>query len=225
MQWINHFSKYKVPFYIYKLNKGDSLIYKNNKKYNNSIIILNGIVYLLKIFTNKEIISLGILNTNNIIPEIHNEKYYYYTITAIETTFLLSFKWQDIISNKKIKPKLLKNILISYQFTINKYEIMNNIHSHKYIRYRLIQLIIFLSKEFGSFKNNRIIIPFNISQATISIIIGTNRSNVNQIINKLYKMKLISYYNHKKIYITNPFILNYYATKSRTNKSFFKNHK
>nr|QCI07368.1 global nitrogen transcriptional regulator [Leiomenia cribrosa] len=214
MQWINHFSQNKIAFYIYKLNKGDSLIYQKNKKYNNSSIILNGIVFLLKIFTNKEIISLGILTTNNILPDINNEIYYYYKIIAIETTFLLSFKWSDIVYNKKIKKQLLQNIIISYQLTLNKYEIMNHIYSHKYMQYRLIQLIIFLSKEFGFFKNQQLIIPFKISQITISILIGTNRSNVNKIIKKLYKMRLISYYNQKKIYIKNPFLLNYYAIKS-----------
>lgn len=208
MQWINHFSNHKIPFCIYKLNRGDSIIYSRYKD-NNSCIILHGIIYLLKTFTNREIISLGIFPKNTIISEIDTKNYYYHTIIAIEQTFLLSFSWQDIINCNKIKQNFLKKIITSYQNTISKYKIMNNIYCHKYTKNRIIQLIFFLSKDFGLFDKNRILIPFYISQTTISIIIGSNRSNVNKIMKKLCKTQLISYYNRKYIYIKLSSILNF----------------
>ena len=86
---------------------------------------------------------------------------------------------------------------------------MNNIYAHKYAKHRLIQLLLLLSKEFGFFEKNHIILPIHISQITISIIIGSNKSTVNQIINNLYKIGAISYRHQKYICIHNPFLLSH----------------
>lgn len=218
MQWINYFSTSKIPFYIYKLKKGDSIIYKSNTKNNKSIIILHGIIYILKIFTNQEILTLGILNKGNIISYKQETQYHYYNAVAMEETFILSFRLEDAILNQNIKKNLLQTIIQSHQSTLYKYEIMNSILAHKYTKHRIIQLILFLSTEFGLVEKNHIIIPFYLSQKTISIIIGSNRSTVNKIMHKLYQNNAISYSNQKYICIKNLFILSYSNEKYHNNK-------
>lgn len=207
MKWINHFTVSKIPFYVYKLHKGDSIVYIQNSGKDTSIIILHGTLYLLKIFTNKEILTLGILNKENIIHPIAEQQYCYYKLIAIEESFLISFKWKDLISNNNAENNLLMNIIKASQSTLYKYEIMNNILIHKYTKHRVIQLILFLCKEFGLIEKNQIIIPFYISQITISIITGSNRCTINKIMHSLYNKNAISYSNQKYICIVDPFKL------------------
>uniref|UniRef100_UPI00300160AA global nitrogen transcriptional regulator n=1 Tax=Anunuuluaehu liula TaxID=3049639 RepID=UPI00300160AA len=207
MKWINQFTVSKIPFYVYKLNKGDSIIYVQNKAQDTSIIIAHGSLYLLKIFTNKEILALGILNQKNIIHTLSEKPYCYYKLIAIEVSFLISFKLIDLISNDNSQTNLLINVIKASQTTLYKYEMMNNILVHKYTKNRVIQLILFLCKEFGLVKQNRIIIPFHISQLTISIITGSNRCTINKIMHRLYIRNAISYSNQKYIYVVDPFKL------------------
>nr|QCI04547.1 global nitrogen transcriptional regulator [Apoglossum ruscifolium] len=88
MKWINKFSESQIPYYIYKLNKGDQILYKNTINYNNCMIILNGVLCILKTFNNKKIFTIAILSTNDSI----NLKYfniniqYYYKLIALEKT-------------------------------------------------------------------------------------------------------------------------------------------
>lgn len=209
MKWIQNFSDSKIPFYIYELNKGDYITYTIDTLANKHIIILHGIAYIIKIFSNQETIILGILEENTIIKEPKHQKYGNYGIVAMQNTFLLSFTWQDILQNKNIQLSLLKNILISYNQTLYNYEKMVDILSHKSAKNRVIQLILFLSQEFCIIQNNYIIIPFYVSQTTISIIIGSNKSTVNKIINELCQVCIISYLYNKYICIKDPLRLSY----------------
>lgn len=209
MKWIQNFSNSKIPFYIYELNKGDYITYTIGTLKNKYIIILYGIAYIIKIFSNKETIILGILEKNNIIKEPKYQMYGNYSIIAIQKTFLLSFTWQDIIKNQNIQLSLLNNILISYNQTLYKYEKMVYILSHKSAKNRIIQLILFLSQEFCIIQNNYIVIPFYISQTTMSTIIGSNKSTVNKIMHELCNFYMISYLYDKYICIQDPLKLSY----------------
>nr|QOS04528.1 global nitrogen transcriptional regulator [Sarcopeltis skottsbergii] len=209
MKWINYFIIYKIPFYIYKLNKGDSIIYINHKKQCTSIIVTYGILHLLKIFTNKEIITIGILSKENIIHSLAEQKNCYYQLIAIEESFLISFKWSDLIVsyNSYNNNYLFISIIDAYQNTLNKYEMMNQILIHKYTKNRIIQLILFLCKEFGFIQQDYVILPFQFSQITMSIITAGNRSTVNKVMNKLYRQNAISYSHNKYICLIDPFKL------------------
>nr|QCI08793.1 global nitrogen transcriptional regulator [Sphondylothamnion multifidum] len=85
MQYINYFSNLNISYYIYKLNKGDSIIetYKKNK---NTFIILSGTVCLTKIFNYTNKLCIAVLNQNHIIDikEYNDHQNYYYKILAIE---------------------------------------------------------------------------------------------------------------------------------------------
>lgn len=200
MTWINEFSNSQIPYYIYKLNKNDSIIYNYNSDDNQSLIVLNGTIYILKIFTNKEIIPIAILNSNHIINlnSFTINKKSYYKIIAFETTYIISFSVNNLKYNSSRYKSLIINIVYSYELTLKKYEIMNNILMHKHIKDRLIQLILFLSLEFGIVNQKQIIIPFKISQKSLANIVGSNNITINKIITKLSKKMLIKYSLKKK---------------------------
>lgn len=213
MKWINNLSALKIPFYIYKLQINDSMIYLNNKHNQYKLnIILHGIIYIIKKFTNKEILTLAILTKNHNI-HIHNhnltDKNYYYEAIAIQDTYIICFKWTDVISKQNFLHSTFINVIKSYQNTLYKYEIMNQILKHKYIKNRIIQLILFLCIEFGEINKQGIYIPFKISQITISKLVGSNRVTVNKTINQLCYKMLISYCCQKKIYIKDVLKLSY----------------
>nr|YP_009391942.1 global nitrogen transcriptional regulator [Acrosorium ciliolatum]ARW60086.1 global nitrogen transcriptional regulator [Acrosorium ciliolatum] len=200
MKWINEFSNSQIPYYIYKLNKGDSIIYNCNSDYNKSFIVLRGIIYILKIFTNQEIIPIAILNTNNIINlnPFKINKQNYYKIIALDKTYIISFNINKLKYNDNINKSLILNIIFSYELTLEKYERMNSILIHKHIKYRVIQLILFLCLDFGIINQKQVIIPFKLSQKSLAKITGSNQITINKMINKLSKNMLITYSLKKK---------------------------
>nr|YP_010199481.1 global nitrogen transcriptional regulator [Gracilariopsis tenuifrons]AXF36132.1 global nitrogen transcriptional regulator [Gracilariopsis tenuifrons]UAD89339.1 global nitrogen transcriptional regulator [Gracilariopsis tenuifrons] len=202
-QWVQLFLELNIPFYIYKLNKGDSIIYKCKNKNNSAAIILHGTVYILKMFTNTEGVCIAILNYNNII-DFHfstlEKDYVYYQVIALEETYLINFYWWDFISVVNYLPIAIK-ILYLFRNTLKKYEMISYVISHKSIRYRFIQLLVLLCQEFGTVNNHSIKIPFEVSQTTISHIIGSNTITVNKIMRDLISQLLIKYIVKKKTLI------------------------
>nr|QCI06079.1 global nitrogen transcriptional regulator [Delesseria sanguinea] len=208
MKWITSFSNSQIPYYIYKLNKGDKILYNPNKIYSKSIIVLHGVIYLFKVFQNKEIFPLAILKTNHIIDlNYYYETQHYYTIIALDKTYLMSFSLLEIKNKIYIKKQILFNIIHGQKSTLRQYELMNQILKHKYIKYRILQLILLLSLEFGIIHDNKIIIPFSLSQKSLSIITGSNKVTINEIMSYLSKKTIIKYSTKKIIHIENIFNL------------------
>lgn len=209
MKYINYFTQSYISYYVYKLDKGDSIIYSNHYYNQKNFIILSGLVYFSKVFINKQNISLGILSTNNIIkiPHIYFEKKYYYKILAIKKTYIISFENKYLYQTHVFNKKLLLNILYSYELTLSKYFNMNNILANKYIKYRLLQLIFFMSKEFGIIQKQKIIIPFIISKYEIGIIIGSNKNTINQILKEFKPYIIMEYKSKHEMHIKDPFHL------------------
>lgn len=221
MEWIYHFSNYKIPFYIYKINKGESIAHTLQSYNSRCIIILNGVVYLMKIFNNEEIIGLGIFHEKDIITIKEDQKNLYCNcaITALRTTFLMIFELEDIVDRFYTKTDLLKTIILSYDRTFYKYEMMNTILSHKSCRNRLIQLILCLCEEFGVIEKNSIIIPFSIPQTTLSIIVGCNTGTINKLFHDLYRDYAITHTYQKYICIKDPFFLSSFYNNNVKNKT------
>nr|WCH56410.1 global nitrogen transcriptional regulator [Hypnea sp.] len=209
MKWINFFLNFNIPFSIYKLHRDDSIIFSKYIKFKRPMIMLYGIVYILKTFTNNTTKTIAILEAGNIIyiNQIKDNSCHY-KISAITKTFLVSFKWQDLIKSK-INPQIFKEFIKIYIKTKEKYEIMNTIMSHKYIQNRVIQLILIFGRDFGVINKSKVTIPYYISQNTVAIISGSNRTTINKILNYLYKYKIIQYSNDKKIIINKPFLFLY----------------
>nr|QCI04791.1 global nitrogen transcriptional regulator [Bornetia secundiflora] len=204
MQCIHYFSRSHISYYIYKLNKGDTIVYPAYQSPKQLFMILNGLIYLSKVFNHKQYLSLAILGKNNIIDvgsETHIYHQYYYSLTAIQTTYLISIK--DTELKNKINSLLFQHILISYKLTLYKYEQMNKILIHKYSKYRLLQLLLFLFTEFGHITKQTIHMPYIMSKKQISIIIGCNINTVNYILKTYDPYINIKKINKKFIYIQN----------------------
>nr|YP_010903559.1 global nitrogen transcriptional regulator [Hypnea cryptica]WCH56012.1 global nitrogen transcriptional regulator [Hypnea cryptica] len=203
MKWLHYFLNLNIPFYIYKLNANDSIIVSNNININKPMIILYGIVYIVKNFHNDKKTTIAILESENIlyIDPIKNEKYHY-KIIAISKSFLISFQWKNLINIKTdINHIIFKEVIKIYKKTNNKYEIINMIMSHKYIKNRVIQLLLLLGRDFGSINKTNIIIPYYISQYTISTISGSNRTTINRFMQDLIYNEFIQYSFDRKIII------------------------
>lgn len=216
MQWVQKLSILNIPFYIYKLNKHDCILYESSKNSHKSLIILHGIMHVLKVFTNNEISSTAILSDDHIInikSTTNHLKHYYYKAIAFETTYIISFQWQDIATQDKVSTLILSQIIKSYENTLYRYEQMSHIMTHKYMKNRIVQLIFFLCQEFGVIKKQEIIVPFEISQINIGNIIGSNKVTTNKIIKTLSDQSLIKYSKNKKIILKDPLSLNYIKYK------------
>lgn len=215
MKWIHYFAASKIPFSIYKLNKDDAILYEYKQRQSISMIILYGLVYIVKTFTNNETSSIAILRANNIFhktSKLKKHNTYYYKIIAIKNTFIINFKWKDLkYKSNFLHKSLLFEIIQSYQQTIYQYEMMNNILMNKYIQNRIIQLILILSEQFGIINKEEIIIPFFISQKTIGIMIGSNRITVNRVLHQLNMNRLITYSYNKNLQIKNPLALSHFT--------------
>ena len=200
MTWIQALSKTQINYYIYKLNKNDSILYFQALTSNQYLIILEGIICVLKIFNEKKKFTVGILKTDNAVHLNNNNSRYYYKLIAFEQTYIISF---SLNMNKYISPKILSYIIQAQKLTIQNYEIINCILKQQYTKYKIIQFILFLFIEFGMMNNKYIYLSFHLSQSKLSLITGINKNKINNIINQLVNQKIIRFYYNKRIYIHN----------------------
>lgn len=183
MNWIIFFTKYKIPYQVYKLRKGDSIILSHNTQKNNSmIIILTGIVSLIRIFYTKEFLPLAILSKNNIIYESTNETKYY-QITALKTTYIIKVK-ENNLYKQKINNNYKKTITKYYNKTFKRYEETISILNQSSKRNRVVLFILFIFLRFGTVKEHNIVIPFELEIKCISTMTTTGKETINKIIRK-----------------------------------------
>nr|YP_010619944.1 Global nitrogen transcriptional regulator [Symphyocladia marchantioides]WAX03957.1 Global nitrogen transcriptional regulator [Symphyocladia marchantioides] len=199
MKWVKILAQNKIPYYIYKIKQEDFIIL--NKNNSNIIIILSGILFITKVFPNKESLPIAMLNKHDIFIKNNKEAKIYYKIIALEKAYLLTLNTNNLEKSKNI---LIKNdILNSYKQTVNEYEAMNNVMSQKQIKNRILQLIFTICLKFGKIKNQKILIPFKLSNKNIAILTGTSKNTVNKIMREIYQQNIIQEYNNKIIYINN----------------------
>nr|YP_010619554.1 Global nitrogen transcriptional regulator [Xiphosiphonia pinnulata]WAX03567.1 Global nitrogen transcriptional regulator [Xiphosiphonia pinnulata] len=204
MKWIKLLTKNKIPYYIYKIKKEDFIIL--NKNNSNAMIILSGIIAITKVFHNKELLPIAILDRNNILIRGSKEAKTYYKIVALEKTYILTLN-KDLL-NKSNNILININLLNSYNKTIDKYEAMNHIMSQKQIKHRILQLIFTICLQFGKVESQKIFIPFKLSNKNIAILTGTSENTVNKVIRKIYQQGIIKDYSNKVISINNILDLN-----------------
>ena len=210
-QWINILTKLQIPFYIYKLHIHDSIIYKSENLRGKILILLEGSIYLQKIFNNNESICIAILHKNSLINSSYDHNYisqlsYYYQIVSLSTTYIISFHTYNLQTYNTNLCLLLMKLNRAYSQSLLAYENMIHIMTHKYIKYRTIQLILLLCKEKGITKNNKILIKLSINQSSIGEIVGSNKNTICKIIQNLKKQKIIKYSNYNKMIIINDII-------------------
>nr|YP_009297848.1 global nitrogen transcriptional regulator [Kumanoa americana]AOM67582.1 global nitrogen transcriptional regulator [Kumanoa americana] len=183
--------------HVYKLSIGDSLIvHKENNR--NLYLILEGVIVLSKVFTNEEILSIGIFSWQDIIItnfDNLSSPNYFYKVQAICSTYIISINRKNVTYTQKIIHMKSKQTSIKYQ---NMIEIL----AHKNIKHRFIQLLLTLCNICGIIDKNYIEIQLSLSQTIIAAILGSNRNTINQLIQEMQKKQLI-YYAKNKIIIYN----------------------
>nr|YP_009392144.1 global nitrogen transcriptional regulator [Periphykon beckeri]ARW60492.1 global nitrogen transcriptional regulator [Periphykon beckeri] len=208
MKLIKFLKKRKIPFYIYQLNKEDCIILNNiNSNNNNIIIVLSGFIFINKVFSNKEILPIAILDRKAISIQTSKELKTYYKLIALEKTYILTIN-KNIITENRMNIFLTTNILIRYYKTIERYEAINNIMIHKYITNRILQLVFNICIQFGKIKNKKVSIPFQLSSYNIAILTGTSENTVNKIIKTIDQYNIIKNLHQTVIAVDNILNLN-----------------
>ena len=204
MKWIKHLEQYNISFNIHILHRNDSIIIPKifHEHEAHAIYIVDGLIQLLKIFTNGENICTELLYKHNFFNKIElncqKKINYYYKAIAIKKTIILIIPIKKLIKNTSITYKTD----LWYKFLNYKY---NNNHiaeilSHRNTKKRLIQLFLILIKKFGKLTKHNIIIPFYLSHYTLGTITGSQRVTINRIMNNLKKNNIINY-NKQQIII------------------------
>nr|ARW68388.1 global nitrogen transcriptional regulator [Chondria sp. (in: red algae)] len=200
MKWIHSLRNSKLPYYIYKLNKNDSvIIFEKHKNNNEFIIILYGTLYIIKIFKNEKTIPIVILDKNNIFKSNKNNNEFYYKLIALETTYILKTKIKTTKIYSKINIKLIDSIIESYNKTIKIYESIGEVIKQKQTNKRVIQNIFLMLLNFGIMKNKQIYLPFRLSQKHLSLISQTSEGTTSKIIKKTNIKWNIQYSTNKLI--------------------------
>ena len=200
MNWIIFFTRQEITYQVYKLNEGDSIILKNKEEKNLEIvIILTGIISLAKIFCNKEILPLAILNKNDIVHQRTIDQTNY-QITALKSSYIIKLKEENLYK-AKIKIEYTINIIKCYQQTIKKYEEIISIINQTNKTKRIILFILLIFWRFGNIDEYKIIISFKLRKNYISTMTATSINTVNKIIKKicLDKQTAINFIKIKKL--------------------------
>nr|YP_009394642.1 global nitrogen transcriptional regulator [Vertebrata thuyoides]ARW63204.1 global nitrogen transcriptional regulator [Vertebrata thuyoides] len=189
MDWIIFFAINNMNYHVYKLESTDNIILKNIEKNNfNSIIILDGIITLVKIFQNKETLPLAILSRNHIIS--HRESHgAYYKITALKNTYLITLK-EHILYYNKAKNFSKINIAKNYKKTLERYEETLQIIHQKNTTNRIILFILLIFAKFGLIKKHKIIVPVELRKEYIATMTGTSMYSVHRILKKINNIKI-----------------------------------
>lgn len=197
MNWIIFFTKNRISYYVYKLNQGDSIIL-HKRKYSNTFIVLTGIISLVRVFCNREILPLAVLSNNDIITN-HKNKRINCRITALKTTYIIK-----VMNKKNVETFYEKRIIEYYEDTINRCEEIINLMNQQNKRRRILVFILLIFLRFGKIKQYSILIPFKLTKNCIAIMTATGINTVSKVVKKKYidekgKIKSISIKNLKLI--------------------------
>lgn len=200
MKWLDYLENNNIPFNIYILDIGDCFIFHKKFPQKQLLIILNGLIKLINVFTNNETICTKLLYKYHLIASdtLTTDSYQkynnYYKAQAIIKTAILAIPLDTFKLNKK-QDLFIDFLHLFYfidLFQPNK-SIMVQILCHRNTKKRIIHLLLILAKKFGYLNKTEITIPFYISHQTIGIITGSQRVNVTRIMNYFKKQNIISY--------------------------------
>lgn len=206
MEWLEYLESNNISFNIYILETNDSFVFYKKLQKKPLIIVLYGLVKLINIFTNGEIICTKLLHKYDIIPfnviNSYQEPNNYYKAKAIIKTAILAIPTNNFgyyRKHKKTLPKYFSRFFLHFtQLSPCNTRTMTQILCHRNTKKRIAHLLLLLAKEFGHIQDQTILIPFYISHNNIGIITGSQRVNVTRIMNYFKNEDIISY---KKQYI------------------------
>lgn len=200
-KWVHLLSYHKVPFNHHQLLKGDRILI-NFQRRKQIYIITHGCLKLSKIFTNQEILTLGIFTENDIInvfePTTPNENYYYVAETLAKT-LIISCNYEKTVHWIYRDTAIYYETILAYQKYIQKITLMTQVLAHRDKTSRLIHLLLLLCQQFGCKTELGILIQIVITQSTLATIIGSNRTTVTRIIQALQKSRQIFIHHHKMV--------------------------
>nr|QCI05460.1 global nitrogen transcriptional regulator [Crouania attenuata] len=208
MTWIHLLSKSHIPFSVYKMYKGDSLIQPKTIKNTHILVILQGILSMYHVLNKTEVICNSIVYTGHIITS--NDSDYTYNYISLRTSYIISLPITTTDLNQYIDHKIFNQILYNYNNTLKQNIDINRIFIHKNIKFRLIQIIIILSMKFGIIHNQKIMIPLIIHKIDLANILGGNINTINKILKDLDDQKIVTYAK-RNIYVHNIVFLKYYC--------------
>lgn len=207
MEWIKCLEDLNMPFNIHIIESGDSIVFYSSPKSRHTIFLLDGCIKLLKVFTNGEIICERLLYKNHSASNNYDlskqKSNYYYKATAIIKTAIVAVSLQKPMKSASTLKISIKKLATLHQYENCSNEPMISILCNRNTKRRVIQLLLTLAKNFGEYTTSHSInIPFHVSHYTISLIIGSNRTHVSQIMSGFKKLNIISY-NNQRIIIYN----------------------
>ena len=196
------------------MSKGDNILIDFKQK-NTVYIIAQGFVKLSKVFTNNNILVLGILTENDLINMTHaksNSKYYYYLAEALSSTLIISYNCRRILQRPHCYSLIYNELLFAHQRHINRNNDIIQILSHRDKKSRLANLLLILCQQVGIITQFGIIINLIITHNTLAMIVGSSRTTITNTLNSLQRHQLISIYKNKLL-IHDPISLSlYYKT-------------
>nr|YP_010337359.1 global nitrogen transcriptional regulator [Pulvinaster venetus]UNJ16944.1 global nitrogen transcriptional regulator [Pulvinaster venetus] len=191
-----------ISFEIINLEQKDNMILDNSSLV---YIGLHGIVSISKRYSSNKLVTLYLINLNNVIFSVDTNINYYLEVKAFTKSTLLIISFADFYTCKRYHSQLLKLELDSLNSKLYYIELFANIFHHKNIVNKFLSFILIMCKNFGIIYPPGILIDLEISQLDISKIIGCSRVTVTRLIN-LLKKKLIIIIN-RKIMVYNPVYL------------------
>lgn len=211
MKWLEYLEKNNISFNIHILEIDDYFIFHKKFHRKELLIVLKGLLKLINIFTNGEVICTKLLCKYNLIPwnfvnmTAYKKSNNYYTAKAIVKTIVLAVPLNQLKLYRKQKNNQSKDFFCLLNFmdlVQQKNNVMVDILCHRNTKKRITHLLLILAKRFGYINKKQIVIPFYISHNTIGLITGSQRANVTRIMNHLKKEQIISY-KQKNIVIHN----------------------
>lgn len=193
MKWLKKLENCNISFHIHILDKEDFIVIKKGNEEKHIIYIVDGLMKLIKVFSNSEKICVELLHSYQAAVTYGSSSRtgnYCNILTAVTYTKIVTISAKEI---NKIRVSRVNEIVQNIMHQQNKNYQIASILSHRNTKKRIIQLIMILAKQFGQIKGQVIMIPFHLSNQAIADIIGSQRGTVNKIINELRKNKSIKY--------------------------------
>nr|YP_009297647.1 global nitrogen transcriptional regulator [Hildenbrandia rivularis]AOM67191.1 global nitrogen transcriptional regulator [Hildenbrandia rivularis] len=207
-KWGHILSIQKISFEVHEVNQGDCILI-NFRQRSQTHIITYGSIKLSKIFYNNETLTVAILTQNDFINIPNSENTianYYYVAEALSFTSIISYNYTKILQKSNYCFLIYYELLSAHSRYVAKSSDMIQILSHRDKKRRLTNLLLILSREFGTITAFGIIINLRITHASLAEIIGSHRITVTKILNTLQGFRLISIY-YNRILIHDPLSL------------------
>lgn len=165
--------------------------------YDKVYIVKKGIVYLWELLFDGNQVLIDILKEGHVV-EIANHEFNLYEFRAHEYAEICVLDW-DQIHKEQLTLEILQKLR---DFSARSQE-LTSIQRLKYVEDRLINLLVYLSKQYSKkSSNNDVVLTLPVTHEEIACAVLSTRATITRHINQLEKEKKVKYLNmHGKRYI------------------------